>query len=256
MDTSRRRLLGGVSSTFVMGALGGGTAGAMGDRAMMARFQTSGGTVSYAQQGEDLVLAAICKRLAIVKPTYLDIGAFDPIEGSNTYLFYERGCRGVLVEPNPSCCERLRTVRPRDTLLNAGIGPEDRSEADYYIFANGPQQNTFSKEQANALTARYGEEAAAFRVIKMPLLGINRVISDHLGEEGPDILSIDTEGLDLAILRTMDFNRFRPAIVCAEFDRDVAKDEAETVAFMRSKGYAVRALLLVNGVFVDVGRWQ
>ena len=41
---------------------------------------------SYAEMGEDLILASIFEQLRIEHPTYLDVGAWDPIELSNTYL--------------------------------------------------------------------------------------------------------------------------------------------------------------------------
>ena len=56
---------------------------------------------SYSQSGEDLIIRFIFESLKILKPNYLDIGAFKPFELSNTALFYENGCTGVLVEPNP-----------------------------------------------------------------------------------------------------------------------------------------------------------
>ena len=68
--------------------------------------------------------------------TYLDIGANHPVRLNNTYLFYLRGYKGVLVEPNVSLCERLRAVRPRDTTLAAGIGVTAAREADYFIMTN------------------------------------------------------------------------------------------------------------------------
>ena len=80
--------------------------------------------------------------------TYLDIGANDPIMLNNTYLFYLRGCNGVLVEPNAALCERLRAVRPRDTTLTAGIGVTAAREADYFIMTN-PALNTFSREEVD-----------------------------------------------------------------------------------------------------------
>lgn len=78
--------------------------------------------VSYAQAGEDLIVGGIFDYLNLPQPTYLDIGAYDPIKINNTYLFYTRGCRGVLVEPNPDLTVRLSTKRPRDTVLPVGIG--------------------------------------------------------------------------------------------------------------------------------------
>jgi FkbM family methyltransferase len=218
--------------------------------------RSNAGRLSYAHQGEDLVLEGIFNRLGIGTPSYLDIGAFDPIAGSNTFRFYEKGCRGVLVEPNPHYCDKLRRIRPQDKVLNAGIGPVDRSEADYYLFANGPESNTFSKEQADSLIAKYGGVTAAVEVVKMPLMGINRVMEEHFADKPPDLLSIDTEGLDLAILLKLDFDRFRPVVVCAEMESDVSTAEAEILQLMRSKGYSVRALAINNGIFVDDHRWH
>jgi FkbM family methyltransferase len=248
---NRRQWLGGVSNSFVVGTAGGITAGTLGTAAVMHDPLAPLTKSSWAGQGEDLLVEAICRLLAIAKPTYLDIGAFDPIGDSNTYLFYQRGSRGVLVEPNPALCERLRKVRRRDTVLMAGIGPTDRSEADYYVFPNGPQSNTFSKDQAEALVAKHGDRLAALKVMKMPMLGINRVIAEHFSGYAPDFLSIDTEGLDLTILEMLDFGRFRPAIVCAETQCDVTKAGSEIITLMHSKGYSVRAQNLQNAIFVD-----
>jgi FkbM family methyltransferase len=253
---NRRSFLGGVSGSFVIGTIGGGVAGAIVTGAIMYNPRSKVARVSYAHHGEDLVLEGICNRIGIAIPTYLDIGAFDPIDGSNTFLFYEKGCRGVLVEPNPYYSNRLRSIRPRDTVLNAGIGPVDRSEADYYLFANGPEWNTFSKEQADVLIAKYGDRISAVKVTKMPLLGINRVMEEHFAKNPPDLLSIDTEGLDLSILLKLDFDRFRPPVVCAETDAGVTKVEAEILTLMRSKGYSVRGQSINNAMFVDDHRWH
>ncbi len=70
---------------------------------------------------------------------------------SNTYLFYERGISGVLVEPNAFLCEKLKAVRPRDTVLNVGIGADDNmKEADFYLFPEEADGlSTFSFEEAN-----------------------------------------------------------------------------------------------------------
>jgi FkbM family methyltransferase len=248
---NRRQLLSGVSSSFLVGTVGGVSAGAIGTAAVMYDPRTRFAKRSWAGEGEDLLVDAICRRIGIGTPTYLDIGAFDPIGDSNTFLFYERGGRGVLVEPNPALCERLRTVRPRDSVIMAGIGPADMGEADYYVFPNGPQSNTFSKAQADALVAKHGEKLTARQVIKMPMLGINRAIAEQFGGKAPDLISIDTEGLDLVILRTLDFERFRPAMICSEMQCDVAKAGPEILALMQSKRYSVQAQSPQNAIFVD-----
>ena len=204
--------------------------------------------VSFAQQGEDLVIKQIFGSLRISNATYLDVGAYDPVKDSNTYLFYALGSHGVLVEPNPGYAARLRKERPRDLVLEEGIGTTGETSADYYEFAED-EDNTFSKEQADKLV-RLGMPIKS--VVKMPLASINDVIAANFGGGSPSMLSIDTEGLDLAILKTLDFHRFRPPVVCVETLEVGTRHVIDDIAtFMRQQGYAVRGGTFVNTIFVD-----
>ena len=210
----------------------------------------AGVQASFAQQGEDLVVRQILNEvLKIEHPSYIDIGAWDPIVDSNTYLFYLTGGAGVLVEPNPQFAERLKTVRPRDTVLGIGIGVTDQTEADYYVMAI-PQTNTFSKEQADKLVAAAGKQFLK-EVIKLPLVNVNRVLAENF-ETAPNFFSIDIEGLDLEILKTLDFGRFRPQVFCVETIETVSRRfETEVVDFMRANDYAWRGGSFVNSIFID-----
>ena len=100
------RLKDAVSGSFLLGTAGGAFAGSVGTALIFAEPRQSRPT--FSQQGEDLIVESICGFLKIEKPTYLDIGAADPIVSNNTYLFYQQGCRGVLVEPNPAFCLKLK----------------------------------------------------------------------------------------------------------------------------------------------------
>jgi hypothetical protein len=145
------RFAGGISSSFVLGTSGGIGVGALGTAIGLQRTRPSWCKQSYSQQGEDLIVESIFDYLGIEHPSYLDVGAADPVRFNNTYLFHRKGCRGVLVEPNPDYCRRLSAERPKDTVLNIGIGFTDQKESDYYMIggvANAADLNTFSKEQA------------------------------------------------------------------------------------------------------------
>jgi len=208
-----------------------------------------GAHTTYAQSGEDVVMYILARSLNTPQPSYLDIGAADPIQLSNTYFLYLAGGRGVLVEPNPAYGNQIRKVRPEDKLLPAGIGISDATEADYYMF-NGDGLNTFDPEQAQLVTKR--PEIKLEKVIKMPLVNINRAISENFGGNCPDIVSIDIEGLDLPVLKTLDFTKYRPKIVCAEtLITHSSKHNPETTPFMISKGYEVRGMTFANTIYVD-----
>ena len=234
--------------SFLVGAMGG-IALPTGAYVLGAVDPPRFALTSYAQQGEDFLLQNIFQRFIRIDhpPTYIDIGAHDPIVGSNTYIFYCSGSRGILVEPNPDLTPKLRKTRPGDTVLEIGIGAvgEDR-EADYYIIEGDGQLNTFSEEVA--------KERGYKRVIKRTLVDINKVLHDGFGGRAPDLMSIDTEGYDLTILQNMDFNRYRPFVICAETLAERGRLEQRIIDLMRSKDYEVRAATWVNTIFVDNAR--
>lgn len=252
--TERRKFL---SSSFLMGALGGAAAGAAGAAALapkLLRLPPLPGKISYAQQGEDIALWQILRLvLGIERPTYLDIGAHHPVANNNTYYFYERGSRGVLVEPNPALHGLLEQLRPRDVLVRAGIGVTAQAEADFYIIGGSEdaQLNTFSPQQAEALVTRSNGRYRIERVMKIPLLGINDLMRKHWNGP-PNLLSLDTEGFDLAILRSLDLERLRPDVVCVEsVEIGGRRVLADIMQFMAQAGYEARGGSFINTIFVD-----
>jgi FkbM family methyltransferase len=251
----RRRFLGslrdGVSGSFVLGGVGGA---AVGVAATALHYDREPGVRSYAQQGEDLVVQHLLSVAGVAKPTYLDVGAFDPVVHSNTYLMYRAGGHGVLVEPNPAKVDRLRGGRPNDVTLNIGVGVEaGSSTSDYYVIG-GPSQglfNTFSKKDAELVQRASNGLHYIEKVMKLPLENINAIMKQHLGG-APNFLSIDTEGLDLDILKTMDFERYRPDVICVE-TLELGSDHVglDILRFLESKRYSARGATFVNTIFID-----
>src|SRR4051794_1824092 len=99
---------------------------------------------SYSQSREDVIIDEILGNKKV--GTYLDIGAYDPYELSNTKRFYDRGWHGVNIEPEPGRYERINQARPRDINLNIGLAPTDGMLTFYDI--DPPALATFSAERA------------------------------------------------------------------------------------------------------------
>ncbi len=210
--------------------------------------------LSFSQQGEDIVLFHVLHELLkIATPCYVDVGAAYPVRGNNTYLLYTTGARGVLVEPNPVLATQLRSVRPLDIVVEAGIGVTADVDADYYEIKGNAMLNTFSAEQVARLQ-RGKAESVVERVVKKPLVNINRVIQDHLGR-APDLLSTDIEGLDEAVLRSLDLSRFRPAAICAETPWTSKSGRPSRITrYLAARGYVPRGGSLYNTIYVDTRR--
>ena len=231
MELSRKEFLYGACGLAVGVPLGG-----------LSLSGPQPGRRSYAQCGEDLIVDFMLGKLGLQTVSYLDIGAYKPIEINNTYLFYEAGFTGVLVEPNPVLCEELRAVRPLDTTLMAGIGTSDIAEADYFMMT----------EEAEHQVRITGGQISIDKVVKMPLLDINRVMREHFEGGAPTFVSIDAEGIHLDLAKAIDYERQRPVVICIEtLISGSARKMPEIGRFMRSKGYVERGETFVNGIFVD-----
>lgn len=245
-------VIGAVSGAAATGVLGVAVLAGSRHNAVEPMCPPPNARLSFSQQGEDLILYSLLhEHMRLAQPTYLDIGAGDPVLSNNTYLLYCTGGRGVLVEPNPTLCDRLAATRPGDVVVRAGVGVADTEEADYYVIRDQPSLNTFSREQVDMHRRGAGHEVVE-KVLKMPLIGINRLIRERLGR-APDLLSIDIEGLDLAVLRTLDYEHLRPGAIIVE-TIEGKQTNAAIVALLTGKGYTIRGGSFINTIFVDPAR--
>lgn len=214
------------------------------------------GKKSYSQAGEDLIIKYIFDLLKIGKPTYLDIGAYHPIKISNTYLFYKAGSRGVCVEPDPYLWKQFKKTRNKDTCLNIGIGAENKESSNFYIMSS-KTLNTFSQKDAEEL-AGLGTQKIE-KIIKIDLANINWVIENYF-KNTPNLINIDTEGMDLAILKSLDLNRHRPDVVCAEtlsYSEDNSEKKDDLIRkYMEKNNYMLYADTYTNSIFVDADKWK
>jgi FkbM family methyltransferase len=213
------------------------------------RFINPPWNISYGQAGEDAVIDYLFSEIGLAKPSYLELGVHTPDEGNNTYRFYLRGSRGVLVEADKTLIPAIKVKRPDDTVLNIGVGVSDEAEAEFFIF-DVQGLNTFSKEEA------YKRNEGTYKIketVKVPLVNINRIIEENF-KALPDFLSIDIEGLDLPVLKTLDFERFPIPVICAEtcqYSENHIKPKDKSIEnFLLSKGYFVYADTYLNTFFV------
>jgi FkbM family methyltransferase len=211
---------------------------------------------SWSQCGEDLILRYLFDLLQIPRPSYIDIGAHHPWYYNNTYLFYRQGASGVNVEPDPSLHAGLRRGRSRDINLNIGIG-QTESELDFYVMS-ARTLNTFSQSEARKYVAEHGMRIVDTRKIKVQTF--SRTVDTHMGRT-PDLVSLDVEGMDLEVLRSIDFSRYRPHVFCVETISYAQGDgsgvkNAEIHALMLENAYKLYADTYINSIYVAESSWH
>ena len=208
--------------------------------------------LSFSQCGEDAILLYLIHSLHLKSVQYFDIGTNDPRKMNNTYLMYLYNYRGVCVEPDPAFHREIRRRRPSDILIRAGVSIENIRTADFYIMDDSIL-NTFSRSEAEKMVREHGRQIK--EKISVPLVSINEIFEHHYEKDKQLIISLDAEGLDLPILQSLDFSKYRPAIICVETvaysenlsgekDRDIAK-------LLRGHRYSLYADTHINSIFLD-----
>lgn len=220
---------------------------------LQRRLNNTENFVSYSQTGEDKIIEFLFNDLSMQRPSYLDVGANFPLHISNTYLFYQKGSYGVCVEPDPELYENFKKARPNDVCLNIGIGEKDSDPIPFYVFGDEAKGlNTFSKEEAERVEA--GGLYNVKEILNVSLRNINDVIDENF-ETFPNFLTIDVEGLDYGIIKSLNFEKYPIDVICVETieysTHGFRKKIQGTIDFMLSNGYIIYADTHVNTIFVN-----
>jgi FkbM family methyltransferase len=213
--------------------------------------------LSFSQSGEDRIIEFIFNALGMETPNYLDVGANEAIAFNNTYLFYLKGSRGVLIEPEPSLHMKLLKERPRDVSVCVGIGRTPQDSREFYVMST-PTLNTFSKLDAERLHANGVHRID--RVECYPVKSINQIFNEYFDGKAPDYLSIDVEGLDFEIIDSIDYLRYRPTVICVEtltFSENNSEYKIDEIGvLLKTQGYFLYADTYINSIFVDEKKWK
>jgi FkbM family methyltransferase len=199
---------------------------------------------SYSQFGED---SFILKHLGQRPGIYIDVGANHPFRMSNTYLLYRHGWRGVTVEPIRRLADKQRRWRVRDIQVNVAVG-------------NGGKRLEFSElipagfstfDRAAAANLIENGRALLLQRYDVEILPLTEIYRATLFPAPVDLLSIDTEGWGLDVLRGIDFAVLRPRVIVIEMNG--GREDAEIRQFVLGEGYEALKTYGCNDIFERKG---
>lgn len=198
---------------------------------------------SWSQHGEDEVLVELLKD-ELRTGFFVDVGANHPAALSNTFRLYCMGMRGISIEPNDLLCAFHARYRTEDTVVCAGVGNTD-GLLEYFMMS-AHVFNTFSEAEARHY------EAAGTRIVRRtlkPIFRLDTILRDCARKDRSafSLLSVDTEGFDEIVLRSNDWERYRPKHVLVESNTEDAS--ARTAALLTGLGYRLRQTFGCNGLF-------
>jgi hypothetical protein len=146
---------------------------------------------------------------------YLDIGAYDGIESSNTAFFgRELGWNGICVDANRSAYDRLVINRPDSINVFAAVNNYDGTcrFTDYSI-------------------NDYGDEVPCYK--------LNTIMEKYNAPNVIDYMSIDIEGSEFIVLSCFDFDRWQVGSITLEHNLYSAGSEEKNKLYdlLTSNGF-------------------
>ena len=199
----------------------------------------------YSQEGEDIILNRIFEDKA--SGLFVDVGAHHPKRFSNTFLLYKKGWHGINIDPLPGSMKIFKKIRPRDINLEIAVSHKEQ-ELTYYMF-NEPALNSFSKTIA---MQHQNDHYKIEKMIKVPSLPLSKILTNHLPKrQAIDVLNVDVEGLDLEVLRSNDWQNYRPKIILVEIlNSSLNTINSEPIyKFLGKMGYSLVSKLFHTCIF-------
>ncbi|MCW3008180.1 MAG: hypothetical protein JWP17_2806 [Solirubrobacterales bacterium] len=198
--------------------------------------------------GADAVLSAFAQANAARPVTFVQIGSNDGVTGDPLRsLADHHEWSGVLVEPVPYVFERLRRARgdnPRLALENAAIADHDGTAPFFHLDEQAFDEalpNWYDQLGSFSLPTLLSHEdeipglRKRLRTREVSCMTFDSLCAKH-GLGRVDLVHVDAEGYDWEVLRRLDLDRYRPAVVLYEHCHLSCDDRAAAHAFLETRG--------------------
>ncbi len=201
------------------------------------------GQMSYSQAGEDMILN--CIFLSKSKGVYVDVGANHPTKASNTYYFYKKGWTGINIDASPDAIQLFNKHRNKDINIAAGIS-DIEDNLNFYIFQES-SYNTFNADLIDEI-----KKASHLIDVKNILVKPLHCFLNQHGITEIDFMSIDVEGMDLRVLNSNDWSKYRPKVILVEeFNHGNSIINSPIYDFMQTKGYVYFCQTVTNAFYIE-----
>nr|WP_246284421.1 FkbM family methyltransferase [Nocardioides perillae] len=192
------------------------------------RFVAAALPHSYAQRFQDLW--ALWETGFAQEGYFVEFGALNGRDVSNTYLLEQLGWTGAVAEPHPAFADAVRRNRSCHVSTKCVLDVSGRT-VEFHAVNGRPALSTASGFGE-------GDEREALRADHVVHHVETTTLEDLLVEAGAphtiDFLSVDTEGSEVAILRAFDFSARRVERICVEHNEH-QRDELH--ALLTEQGY-------------------
>ena len=205
--------------------------------------------ISYAQTGEDRIIRALLAEhkgpYGEEKGFYVDVGCNHPTKFSNTFELYKRGWRGISIDANQALIVQHQQIRPIDQSVYAVVSDTEKEQMFTYFKDN--LVSSLSPEHIG----KWAQKREVAREESVNTISLNRILTQKSAPKELDLLSIDVEGHDLEVLKSLCLETFRPTLIVIEMhDFQISRCEENPIyQHLIKRGYRMVGYVTMNGFF-------
>ena len=166
---------------------------------------------------------------------YVDIGCNHPYHDNNSFIFYKKGWKGINIDPQKHIMDTFSKKRGRDINITAAVSLKKDTVVCWML-----AQNTLTTLDENVAKRAIEKGIKLVEKVDVPSFPLRDILQKHLPKtQRISFLFIDAEGLDLQVLQSNDWEKYRPKCVLVEINDLLPKDIASDpiVTFMETVGF-------------------
>ena len=163
---------------------------------------------SYSMDGEDLFISDYFKDRKL--GFYVDVGCYHPLDGNNTYLLHKKGWKGINLDINKLSIELFNVARKKDFNVNVAVSNKSKRVKVYYRKKIN-MLNTIDKKFAKVNFKKGFNTKTIYSNSLDSILEKSKYRNKKI-----DFLNIDIEGNEINALKSFNFTKYKPKLVCIE----------------------------------------
>ena len=191
---------------------------------------------SYSMLGEDLIVNNFFKNKT--NGFYVDVGCYHPIDGNNTHLLFKNGWSGINIDLNKISIDLFNIARKNDENFRVAVSNKSK-KIKFYYRKKINMLNTINKKFANNSFKK------GYRIDYIQARTLSSILKESkLRNKKIDFLNIDIEGNEINALKTLNFEIYRPKLICVEIHnftsnrlKKVNFKDHSIYKFLKQKGY-------------------
>ena len=199
---------------------------------------------SYSFESEDLVITKYFQNTQ--NGFYVDIGSFNPVRGSNTYLLHKKGWSGINVDADLNSIRMFKILRPKDYNFNYAISSSNEKEVELFYEKTSSAVKTIDIKFRNLILNNY-------KTKKVKTSNFENIINKtKFSDRQIDFLNIDCEGSDFDVLSLIDLKKYKPKMICVEINSYTFKniEDSNIYKLLLKNNYILFKSFINSQIFV------